>query len=66
MITGLAGVRVQDGNVSFRPIIPDDWEYFSLDNLYIRGSRYRIVYDKTGKKYGHTGWKFYKNNICEK
>ena len=66
MITGLAGVRVQDGNVSFRPIIPDDWEYFSLDNLYIRGSRYRIVYDKTGKKYRHTGWKFYKNNICEK
>lgn len=66
VITGLAGVRVQGGNVSFRPIIPDDWEYFSLDNLYIRGSRYRIVYDKTGKKYGHTGWKFYKNNICEK
>ena len=60
VISGLAGVRVQNGSVSFKPMIPDEWDYFSLDNLYILGSRYRISYDKTGKKYGHTGWKFYK------
>lgn len=63
VISGLGGVRVKNGNVEFHPMIPDDWDYLLLDRLYICRNCYRMVYDKTGAKYGQIGWKFYKDGM---
>lgn len=61
VISALTGFNLKNGTVKFDPIIPSTWEYFSIDNLYIRGSRYRIEYDKTRKYYGITGIRIYKD-----
>ena len=46
ILSGLLGISVQNGEISVNPIIPDDWEYFSVDNLWINDSLYKITYDK--------------------
>ncbi len=61
VISLLTGFSETNGNVNFAPIIPDDWTYFTLDNLYIRGDRYTLKYDRDGKNYGEAGLKIYKN-----
>lgn len=61
VISVLTGFNLKNGTVKFDTIIPNMWEYFSIDSLYIRGSRYRIEYDKTGKHYGITGIRIYKD-----
>lgn len=46
VISGLAGVSVNaaDGKPEVRPCVPDDWEYFSLKGLHLRGKTYDIEY----------------------
>lgn len=61
VISALTGFEINNGDVKFNPIVPKEWEYFSLDNLYIQGTRYRIEYDKTGERYGKAGVHIYKN-----
>lgn len=61
VISGLAGVRPHGSSVRFCPMIPRSWEYFCLDSVRIHGKDYRISYDKTGQKYGHTGWRVTQN-----
>lgn len=51
VLSGLFGIDVKDGEVSVNPLIPEDWEYFKVENLYIGGKRYRITYDKFGTHY---------------
>ncbi len=63
VITGLAGVRIVNETVLFRPILPKTWQYFCLDHLYIQGDIYRIEYDKTGEKYSRRGWTVYRNGV---
>ena len=53
VITGLAGVCCDKGELTAEPIIPDDWEYFTLSNLWFKGECYTVTYDKTGNKYNH-------------
>ncbi len=53
VITGLVGVRPLEGNnVEISPLVPDDWDFFCLDNLNIKGRVLTVMYDKTGKRYG--------------
>lgn len=54
VLSGLFGIDVKDGKLSADPLIPDDWEYFRVENLYFHKIPYRIVYDKTGDHY-HMG-----------
>lgn len=61
VISALSGIQVNNGDVIFKPIIPKTWEYFSLDNLYVQGNRYRIEYDKLGNRYAKAGLTIYKN-----
>ena len=45
VISGLVGVSVSDdGEITVQPNVPEDWEYFTLDGLWIRGKRYCIEY----------------------
>jgi hypothetical protein len=53
IITGLVGLRPQTGNdIAVHPLIPEDWDYFCLENVLYKGKNISILYDKTGKKYG--------------
>ncbi len=52
VISALTGIEFIGDDILFNPIIPDDWDYFKIENLYIRGNKYTIVYDKTGEQYG--------------
>lgn len=53
ILSGLLGIEADDnGHLTVQPLIPEDWEYFLVDNLYFGGKIYRIFYDKTGEKYG--------------
>lgn len=51
IISGIIGVKYENGEIEISPSIPDEWDYFRLDNLNIRGETYTIIYDKTGEKY---------------
>lgn len=45
VLNDLFGIRVKDGKVSAEPIVPDDWDYFKVENLNINGKRYKIHYE---------------------
>lgn len=51
VISGILGVKYENDELEVLPSIPDNWDYFKLENLNIRGNTYSIIYDKTGKKY---------------
>ncbi|MBQ3135439.1 MAG: hypothetical protein IJB75_06480 [Oscillospiraceae bacterium] len=46
VITGLAGVRTDKEALYLTPNIPADWDYFRLSNLWLRGERYTVEYQK--------------------
>lgn len=50
----LLGIRLAGGEVTVEPLIPVDWTYFAVENLWLGGSRYGIYYDKDGTHY-HKG-----------
>lgn len=52
VLGGLLGIRPKNGEIAVSPRVPDDWEYFAVENLTIGDRRYRVIYDKTGEKYG--------------
>jgi hypothetical protein len=53
IITGLAGLRPStDNKLTVNPLIPDDWDWFCLDNILYKGRKVTILWDKTGGKYG--------------
>ena len=52
IITALVGFRPLEGNAfELNPLVPDDWEYFCLDNIFYKGKTITILYDKSGAKY---------------
>lgn len=52
IITGLAGLRPRDDDViEANPLAPDDWTYFALDDVMVRGHRVSILWDKEGNRY---------------
>ena len=53
IITGLVGLRPRaDSVLEVNPMIPDDWDYFALDDVSYHGRRVSIVWDRDGTKYG--------------
>ena len=51
VISGIAGVIYEKDELMLMPMIPEDWEWFRVENLHIRGEKYSVIYDKTGDKY---------------
>lgn len=43
--------KTEDGNLTASPTIPEEWDYFKLENLHVCGDTYTVFYDKTGEKY---------------
>ena len=53
VLSGLLGIQARaDGKLEVKPLIPDDWDYFRVQNLYFHGKKYEIVFDKDGTHYG--------------
>lgn len=46
ILSGLLGISAENGALTVHPQIPDDWEYFSVDHLWMNGDVYKITYDK--------------------
>src|SRR5262249_9067326 len=54
VITGLVGLRPRaDDVVEINPLAPEGWDYFALDDVAYHGHRLSVLWDKTGKRYGH-------------
>lgn len=51
ILSGLLGIDVKDGAFVVQPLIPDWWDYFCVENLWLNGQRYRIAYDRDGTHY---------------
>lgn len=52
VITGLAGFRPQlDGSVRINPLIPAEWEYFSLENIAYCGKNVSLFFDRDGNHF---------------
>jgi hypothetical protein len=52
VLSGLLGIRPEEERLTIRPLIPDDWDYFHIENLWWRGKRLDIRFDRTGRHYG--------------
>ncbi|MBS0260838.1 MAG: discoidin domain-containing protein, partial [Planctomycetes bacterium] len=53
VITGLVGVNPASGSVlEIRPLAPDSWDWFALDDLPYQGRRLSILWDRDGSRYG--------------
>jgi hypothetical protein len=54
IITGLIGVVPRDGynTIEVRPLAPESWDYFALDNVWYHDRPIGVIWDRTGKRYG--------------
>lgn len=53
LISGLVGLKIDaDGKVSAKPMIPEEWEYFRLENVPFRGKVLSVTFDRDGRRYG--------------
>ena len=65
ILSDLLGIKPNLNNtIEINPQVPDDWEWFAVDNLYIQGKKFSLIWDKTGKKYNRgNGLSLFKDNI---
>lgn len=47
VLSGLLGIRAEEGKLCAEPLIPDEWTHFRVENLYVGGRVYSITYDQT-------------------
>lgn len=53
IITGLAGLKPDLGStITVNPLIPEEWDWFCLDNILYKGKIITILWDRNGDKYG--------------
>tara|TARA_B110000008_G_C16972058_1_gene564345 strand:- start:2583 stop:4232 length:1650 start_codon:yes stop_codon:yes gene_type:complete len=52
VLSDLLGIKPNiDGVIEINPLIPDDWTFFAVENIFYQGKNLSLVWDKTGKKY---------------
>lgn len=53
IITGLVGLRPRaDDTLEINPLIPDDWDYFALEEVAYHDHRLAVWWDRDGSRYG--------------
>ncbi|MGD8727715.1 MAG: discoidin domain-containing protein, partial [Gemmatimonadales bacterium] len=53
IVTGLIGVRPRaDDTLEVDPLVPDNWEYFALDDVFYHGHSISVVWDRDGSHFG--------------
>ena len=50
VLSGLLGIRRENGRLCVSPIIPEDWDYFMVSGL--TEENWTILYDRDGSRYG--------------
>ncbi len=65
ILSDLLGIKPKiDNTIEINPLVPDDWEWFAVDNLYFQGKKFSLIWDKTGKKYNRgNGLSLFRENI---
>ena len=52
VLSDLLGIKLSiDGTIEINPLIPNEWEWFAVDNIFHQGRKVSLVWDKTGEKY---------------
>ncbi|HEX9885844.1 MAG TPA: glycosyl hydrolase family 65 protein [Longimicrobiales bacterium] len=53
VITGLAGLRPRaDDTLEVNPLVPEEWDWFALDNVRYHGHDVALAWDRDGTRYG--------------
>lgn len=52
VLSGLLGIHAHEDGISVSPLIPEDWTYFRVENLWHKGKAYTVTYDADGSHYG--------------
>ena len=52
ILSGLLGIQIRDGVITAQPLIPDDWDWFRVENIFVDGQRWQITFDRDGSHYG--------------
>ena len=65
ILSDLIGIKPNlDNIIEINPLVPDDWEWFAVDNLYYQGKKFSLIWDKTGEKYNRgKGLTLFRDNI---
>ena len=65
ILSDLLGIKPNlDNIIEINPLVPDEWEWFAVDNLYYQGKKFSLIWDKTGKKYNRgNGLSLFRDNI---
>ncbi len=52
VIADLIGIKAQAGDsIVIKPLVPENWEYFILEDVNYHGNNITVLWDKTGRKY---------------
>jgi hypothetical protein len=52
VIADLIGIKAQAGDsIIIKPLVPQNWDYFILEDVHYHGHNITVLWDKTGKKY---------------
>ena len=52
VISGLIGLRPQAGStLQVKPLVPDSWNYFALENVPYHGHNVTVLWDRDGSRY---------------
>lgn len=52
VITGLIGLDAKEtDSIAVNPLIPDNWDYFALDDVRYHGHNVSIIWDRQGSRY---------------
>jgi len=55
VLSDLIGIKPNINNsIEINPLIPDDWEWFAVENIHFQGKEIDLIWDRTGDKY-HLG-----------
>ena len=65
ILSDLLGIKPQlNKTIEINPLIPDDWDWFAVDNISYQGEKLSLVWDRTGKKYNRgKGLMLFKENV---
>ena len=65
ILSDLLGIKPQLNNtIEINPLIPDNWDWFAVDNIYYQGEKMSLVWDGSGKKYNRgKGLMLFKENV---
>ena len=65
ILTDLIGIKPKlNSTIEINPLVPNNWEWFAVDNIYYQGKKFSLIWDKTGKRYSRgKGLMFFRENI---